>query len=129
MERNRELINELTAHATWDNFVFACSKRIDVTGRWRPTIARAVDTTPYMMQYDERSGKVPALWMAKVAELPAWTPPKERRSNFSQIAGELVRRLRHSGMSRHEIAKAFNDLLRDFNGTHVTTADITASLD
>lgn len=128
MERNAELLKQSISHVLWDDFVFACSKKVDVTGLWRPTIAQAIGVDLSTMQWRQTYGRVPAEWLDKVNEMPDWTPAPLPRSNFAQIAGELARRLRHSGMSRQEIAKAFNDFLRDFNGTHVSAADVASSL-
>jgi hypothetical protein len=129
MERHLQLIRKVSSHVKWDDFVFACSEKIDVTGQWRATIAQAIGVDAVSMQFRQSYGQVPLQWVEKVNALPDWKPTPRRRSNFAQIASELVRRLRHSGMSRHEIAGAFNDFLRDFNGTRVTASDITASLD
>jgi hypothetical protein len=113
----------------WDDFASACSRKIDITRAWKTAIADAIGVDLSTLRYAEEHGYARWEWLTKLAALPDWTPTPERRSNFSRVAGQLVRRMRHAGMSRHEIAKAFNDFLRDFNGTHVTAADVRYSVD
>jgi hypothetical protein len=128
MQRRIELLGQAHYHTPWEDFVFVCSKKVDVTGLWRPTIAQAISVNLSAMQWRQTVGTVPTEWLEKLNELPDWKPTPRPRSNFAQIAGELARRLRPSGMSRQEIATAFNEFLRDFNGTHVSAADIASSL-
>jgi hypothetical protein len=127
--QQRERLIDLTRIASdyvkWDDFVFTCSRKIDVTRTWMSGIAEATGIDPWNIRYHKETGTVPTEWIEKVLALPDWTPPPDQRSNFSKIAVELVAALRSSGKSSSWIATTLTSFLRDFDATKVTTSDVT----
>jgi hypothetical protein len=124
-ERWIDLMKRASRYVKWDDFVFACSAKVDVTQSWRGVLSEAIGVDLYTMLHRERMGNVPTEWLEKVTALPDRKPEPDYRSNFTEVAGELVDALRSAGKSPSWIAKAFNEFLRDFNGTRVSTADVT----
>jgi hypothetical protein len=124
-ERLIELMRTASRYVKWDDFVFTCSSKIDVTGTWMTRIAEATKIDSWDIRYRKATGTVPTEWIEKVLALPDWTPQPERRSNFNKIAVKLVAALRSSGKSSSWIATTLTDFLRDFDATKVTTSDVT----
>jgi hypothetical protein len=125
LERYLELSRTVSSYVPWEDFVFICSRKVDVTGVWIPRIAEASHIDLWTLRYHKTSNLVPMALVEKVNALPDWKPPPERRSNFSLIAGQLVAALRTAGKSSAWIATTLTAFLRDFDGTKVETRDVT----
>ncbi|HME24959.1 MAG TPA: hypothetical protein VKI44_27130 [Acetobacteraceae bacterium] len=123
-----EHLDELTKiakrHVPWDDFVFTCSRKIDVTGAWMGSIADAIGIHPAMINMHKAVGHVPTEWIGKVIALPDWTP-SDCQSNFSKVAVPLVAALRSSGKSSSWIATTLTKFLSEFDGSKVETHDVT----